>query len=194
MRTLRYSINVTLDGCVHHEAVAPDEELHRYFAESLARADALLFGRVVYQMMEEAWRREPWGTWPEWMDDWMVPFAEAIDAADKHVVSSTLEHVDWNAELLQGDLETAVRELKAQPGRELQVHGSGALLRWLLDHDLVDELNLWIYPVVLGDGLRLFPESGQTHDLKLLKSRTTPSGVTMQTYRPAGRATFGTVG
>ena len=85
-------------------------------------------------------------------------------------------------------------ELKQKPGRELQVHGSGALLRWLLERDLVDELHLHIYPVVLGDGLRLFPERGQTHDLKLVESRSTPSGVTLQTYRPAGRATFGTAG
>jgi len=81
-----------------------------------------------------------------------------------------------------------------KPGRELQVHGSGALLRWLLERDLVDELNLHLYPVVLGDGLRLFPERGQTHDLTLVESRSTPSGVTIQTYRPAGRATFGTAG
>jgi dihydrofolate reductase len=87
-----------------------------------------------------------------------------------------------------------VRELKAKPGRELQVHGSGALLRWLLERDLVDELNLLVYPVVVGDGLRLFPERGQTHNLRLVESRSTPSGVTIQTYRPAGRATFGTVG
>ena len=94
----------------------------------------------------------------------------------------------------QGDLEAAVRELKAKPGRELQVHGSGELLRWLLERDLVDELNLQLYPVVVGDGLRLFPEHGPTHDLTLVESRTTPSGVTIQTYRPSGRATFGTAG
>jgi dihydrofolate reductase len=87
-----------------------------------------------------------------------------------------------------------VRELKAKPGRELQVHGSGALLRWLLERDLVDELNLRLYPVVVGDGLRLFPERGQTHDLTLVESRSTPSGVTLLTYRPAGRATFGNAG
>ena len=82
----------------------------------------------------------------------------------------------------------------AKPGRELQVHGSGALLRWLLERDLVDELNLMVYPVVLGDGLSLFPERGETHALTLAESRSTPSGVTIQTYRPAGRPTFGNVG
>ena len=87
-----------------------------------------------------------------------------------------------------------MRELKAKPGRELQVHGSGVLLRWLLERDLVDELNLEIAPVVVGDGLRLFPERGQTHDLTLVESRTVPSGVALLTYRPAGRATFGTAG
>ena len=87
-----------------------------------------------------------------------------------------------------------MRELKETPGRELQVHGSGELLRWLLERDLVDELNLRIYPVVVGDGLRLFPAHGQTHNLELLDSSVTPSGVTFQTYRPAGRATFANAG
>ncbi|HEX7498104.1 MAG TPA: dihydrofolate reductase family protein [Candidatus Limnocylindrales bacterium] len=92
------------------------------------------------------------------------------------------------------DVEAAVRELKAQPGGELQIHGSGELLRWLLERDLVDELNLPLYPVVVGDGLRLFPEQGHTHDLTLVESRSTPSGVTILTYRPAGRLAFGTAG
>jgi dihydrofolate reductase len=95
---------------------------------------------------------------------------------------------------MAGDVEAGVRELKSKPGRELQVHGSGELLRWLLDRDLVDELNLRIYPVIVGDGLRLFPERGQTHDLELIESRSTSSGVMLQTYRAAGRATFGSVG
>jgi dihydrofolate reductase len=107
------------------------------------------------------------------------------------VPSSTLKDPGWNTHVINGDVEAAVRELKAKPGRELQVHGSGDLLRWLLERDLVDELNLRLYPVVVGDGLRLFPERGQKHDLTLVDSRATPSGVTIQTYRPAGRATFG---
>jgi dihydrofolate reductase len=93
----------------------------------------------------------------------------------------------------QRTAEAAIRELKAQPGRELQLHGSGVLLRWLLDRDLVDELNLRIYPVVIGDGLRLFAEHGQSHDFELVESRSLPSGVMLQTYRPNGRATFGSV-
>src|SRR5512134_609799 len=113
MRPLRYSINVTLDGCCHHEAgMVPDEESNRYWTAQLERADALLFGRVIYEMMEAAWRKPASGTWPDWVADSMVPFARTIDEAKKYVVSRTLDHVDWNAELVQGDLETAVRQLK----------------------------------------------------------------------------------
>ena len=112
----------------------------------------------------------------------------------KYVPSTTLEDPGWNSHVLRGDIEAGIRELKAQPGRELQVHGSGELLRWLLERDLVDELNLELYPVVVGEGRRLFPDSGHTHALELVDSQTTPTGVTLQTYRLAGRATFGTVG
>ena len=109
--------------------------------------------------------------------------------------STTLTDPTWqNTHVINGDVEAPVRELKAKPGRELQVHGSGALLRWLLERDLVDELNLRVYPVVVGDGLRLFPERGQTHNLELVESLSTRSGVTLQTYRPSGRATFGNAG
>src|SRR5437879_10499216 len=99
MRPLRYSINVTLDGCCHHEAgLPPDEESMRYWTAEMERADALLFGRVTYEMMESAWRQPATGTWPDWMDEWEIPFAETIDRAKKYVVSSTLSRVDWNAE------------------------------------------------------------------------------------------------
>src|SRR5437016_13566551 len=114
MRPLRYSINVTLDGCCYHRAIPADEELHRHATETLARADALLFGRVIYEMMEAAWRGPaPAGTRP----DWMEPFARTIDAAKKYVVSSTLDHVDWNAELLRGALKEAVLRLKNATGQ-----------------------------------------------------------------------------
>src|SRR5947209_5409682 len=119
MRPLRYSINVTLDGCCDHRGIVPYEELHRHHAANLARADALLLGRVTYEMMEAAWRRPATGTWPDWMADWTIPFAETIDKAKKYVVSSTLDRVDWNAELVQGDLEKAVQELKQEPGEGL---------------------------------------------------------------------------
>src|SRR5512147_3221530 len=108
MRPLRYSINVTLDGCCDHRAVLADEELHRRAAENIAQADALLFGRVTYQMMEAAWRLS---TRTVTMPEWTEPFARTIDAARKHVVSSTLGHVEWNAELIRGDLGTAVQRL-----------------------------------------------------------------------------------
>src|SRR6185369_15302189 len=100
MRPLRYSINVTLDGCCDHRAIPADEDLHRHAAENLARADGLLFGRVTYEMMHEAWRAPtPARPRPDCMQPWMEPFAETIDAAKKYVVSSTLDRVDWNAEL-----------------------------------------------------------------------------------------------
>src|SRR5690349_14650613 len=123
MRPLRYSINVTLDGCCDHRAGTADEELHRYWAENLARADALLVGRVTYEMMQAAWRLPASGSKPEWMADWMEPFARTIDGAKKYVVSSTLEHVDWNAELVRGDLGIAVQQLKEQPGAGIFVGG-----------------------------------------------------------------------
>ena len=117
MRPLRYSINVTLDGCCHHEAgLPPDEETMRYWTAQMERADAQLYGRVTYQMMESAWRRPDSGTWPDWMREWEIPFAEAIDATRKYVVSSTLDEVSWNAELVRGDLGEAVRRLKDEPG------------------------------------------------------------------------------
>src|SRR6195952_3099958 len=120
MRPLRYSINVTLDGCCDHRAGVPDEDLHRHAAENLAQADALLFGRVTYEMMEAAWRSSPrTGAKPDWMEPWMEPFARTIDAAKKYVVSSTLDEVDWNAELVRGDLGTAVQQLKREPGKGL---------------------------------------------------------------------------
>ncbi|HTE20029.1 MAG TPA: dihydrofolate reductase family protein, partial [Armatimonadota bacterium] len=138
MRPLRYSINVTLDGCCDHRAGLADEELHRYWAESLARADALLFGRVTYEMMEAAWRPALTGVKPDWMADWMEPFARRIDAARKYVVSSTLERVDWNAELVRGDLGEAVQQLKQEPGKGLFVGGLKLPLA-LAELGLIDE-------------------------------------------------------
>lgn len=119
MRPLRYSINVTLDGCVDHLAMNPDEDIHRHATENLARADALLFGRVTYQMME-AWRpMAETGAMADWVQPYMEPFARTINATKKYVVSSTLEHVDWDSELVRGDLATAVQQLKQQPGTGL---------------------------------------------------------------------------
>src|ERR1051325_6857739 len=134
MRPLRYSINVTLDGCCDHRTMLPDEALHRHAVENLERADALLFGRVIYQMMEAAWRPPAPA---EGRPAWMEPFARTIDAARKYVVSSTLQRVDWNAELVRGDLGEAVRELKRQPGRGLFV-GGVTLPRALAELGLID--------------------------------------------------------
>src|ERR687894_887863 len=138
MRPLRYSINVTLDGCCDHRVMIPDEDLHRHAAENIAQADALLFGRVTYEMMEAAWRPPATGVRPAWMADWMEPFARTIDAAKKYVVSSTLGRVDWNAELVRGDLGKAVRHLKGEPGKGLLV-GGVTLPRTLAELGLIDE-------------------------------------------------------
>src|SRR5215213_2610656 len=139
MRPLRYSINVTLDGCCDHRAGVVDEELHRHAAENLAQADALLFGRVTYEMMEAAWRAPAQtGARPGWMAEWMEPFARTIDAAKKYVVSSTLDRVDWNAELVRGDLRKAVQQLKQQSGKGLFVGGVKLPLA-LTEMGLIDE-------------------------------------------------------
>jgi dihydrofolate reductase len=163
-------------------AAHADEEMGPFLMSMFERADALLLGRRTW----EIW--EPY--WPNHDDN---PFGHMINTLPKYVPSATLKDPTWqNTHVIDGngDVEAAIRALKATPGRELQVHGSGVLLRWLLERDLVDELNLRITPVIVGDGLRLFPEHGQTHDLELVDSRTLPSGVTIVTYRPAGRARF----
>jgi dihydrofolate reductase len=179
MRPLRYSINVTLDGCCDHEVSIPDEELHRHHAANLARADALLFGRVIYEMMETAWRRTATGAWPEWM----IPFAETIDAAKKYVVSSTLDHVDWNAELVQGELEGAVRQLKEQPGGELLVSGLTLPLA-LADLGLIDEYELVVLPILAGHGPRLLDGLGERLDLTLVERDELRSGAVVLRYQP----------
>ena len=150
MRPLRYSINVTLDGCCHHEAgLPPDEESMRYWTAEMERADALLFGRVTYEMMESAWRQPATGTWPDWMDEWEIPFAETIDRAQKYVVSSTLSGVDWNAVLVRGDLAQTVQRLKQEPGEGLLV-GGVALPSALADLGLIDEYEFLVPPVLVG--------------------------------------------
>jgi dihydrofolate reductase len=183
MRPLRYSINVTLDGCVDHQAFVPDEELHNFFADGQARADALLFGRVTYEMMEEAWRRPADGTWPDWMADWMVPFAETMDGAKKYVVSSTLDQVDWNAELLHGDLGEAVEQLKQQPGSGLAVGGVTLPLA-LADLGLIDEYDLVVHPVVAGHGPTLFAGLREPLELELVRRQEFAAGAVALRYQP----------
>ncbi len=183
MRRLRYSINVTLDGCCDHRAGSTDEELHRYWAENLAQADALLFGRVTYGMMEAAWRPSATGVMPDWMADWMAPFARTIDAAKKYVVSSTLEQVDWNAELVRGDLGTAVEQLKRESGKGLFV-GGVKLPQALAELGLIDEYEFVVHPRIAGHGPTLFAGLSKYVDLKLVSRQEFASGAVALRYEP----------
>jgi dihydrofolate reductase len=186
MRPLRYGINVTLDGCCDHRAGLVDEELHSYWAESLARADALLYGRVTYEMMEAAWRPvESGGARPDWMEPWMEPFAETIDAARKYVVSSTLERVDWNAELLRGDLGRAVQELKRESGKGVLVGGMKLPLA-LAELGLIDEYEFVVIPRLAGHGPTLFAGLSKYVDLKLVNRVEFSSGAVAMRYVPRG--------
>ena len=184
MRPLRYSINVTLDGCCDHREVLADEELHRHAAENLDRADALLFGRVTYEMMEAAWRSPaPAGARPDWMQSWMEPFARTIDAAKKYVVSSNLERVDWNAELVRGDLGKAVQQLKREPGKGLLVGGVKLPLA-LAELGLIDEYEFVVQPRLVGHGPTLFAGLSQRVDLKLVSRLEFKSGAVAMRYEP----------
>ena len=179
MRPLRYSINVTLDGCCDHRAITPDEHLHRHAAECLAKADALLFGRVTYQMMEAGWRRT--GARPDWMADWMEPFARTIDAAKKYVVSSTLGRVDWNAELVRGDLGKAVQQLKQESGKGLFT-GGVTLPMALAELGLIDEYEFVVHPRLAGHGPTLFAGLSKRIDLKLVSRVELRSGAVAMRY------------
>jgi dihydrofolate reductase len=179
-RPLRYSINVTLDGCCDHREGIADEELHRFHLENIENADALLFGRVVYTMMEEAWRQP---TPPGALPDWMMPFARTIDAAKKYVVSSTLDQVDWNAELVRGDLATAVQALKREPGNGL-LTGGVTLPLALAELGLIDEYDFVVLPRLAGHGPTLFDGISKVIDLKLVSRREFRSGAVAMRYEP----------
>jgi len=180
MRPIRYSINVTLDGCCDHRVILPDEDLHRTATENLNRADALLFGRVTYEMMEAAFRPPaPAGARP----DWMEPFARTIDAAKKYVVSSTLDRVDWNAELVRGDLGTAVRQLKREPGKGLLV-GGVKLPQALAELGLIDEYEFVVHPRLAGHGPALFAGLSKRVDLRLVSRLEFGSGAVAMRYEP----------
>ncbi|HSE48713.1 MAG TPA: dihydrofolate reductase family protein [Terriglobales bacterium] len=180
MRPLRYSINVTLDGCCDHRAIPADEELHRHARANLEQADALLFGRVTYQMMEAAFRPSAQAVArPDWTD----PFARTIDAAKKYVVSSTLDRVDWNAELVRGDLATAVRKLKSEPGRGLGVGGVKLPLA-LAELGLIDEYEFIVHPRVVGHGPALLAGLARPLDLKLVSRLELGSGAVALRYEP----------
>jgi len=182
MRPLRYSINITLDGCCDHRAGSPDEELHRHAVENISQADALLFGRVTYEMMEAAFR-PPAGTGarPEWME----PFARTIDAAKKYVVSSTLDRVDWNAELVRGDLGKTVEELKREPGKGLFTGGVTLPLA-LAELGLIDEYEFVVHPRLAGHGPTLFAGLSKYVDLRLVSRLEFGSGVVAMRYEPRG--------
>jgi len=184
MRPLRYSINVTLDGCFDHGVITPDEEMHHYHAENLAKADALLFGRVTYEMMEEAWRQPArTGVRPDWMEPWMMSFARTIDAAKKYVVSSTLDQVDWNAEFVSGDLREAVQQLKREPGKGLFVAGVKIALA-LTELGLIDEYEFMVHPRLAGHGPTLFAGLSKHVDLKLVNQLEFGSGAVVLRYEP----------
>lgn len=188
MRPLRYSLNVTLDGCYDHRAGIPDPETHQHTTESLAAADALLFGRVTYQMMESAFR-EPGqtGVQPDWMAPWMMPFTQTIHAAKKYVVSATLAQVDWNAELVRGNLETEVRKLKQQPGRGLFV-GGVKLAQALTELGLIDEYEFIVQPRIAGYGPTLFAGLSKHVDLKLVGRKEFKTGAVALRYQAKTKA------
>ena len=161
-----------------------DSETMTFINETYQRADAFLFGRRTYDLFAGYWGAR---------DDLEHPIVGALNTKPKYVASTTLTEARWaNTTLLSGDLAAAIGELKAKPGGELQVHGSGALIRWLLENDLVDEITLLIVPVVLGQGERLFPDAGRDLALDLVDSRADSKGVTIQVYRPAGRPQYPT--
>jgi dihydrofolate reductase len=160
-----------------------DTEAGAVMDEIFGRADAFLFGRRTYETFV--------GSWGTWADPGDSPIWTALNTLPKYVASTTLTDPPWtNTTVLSGDVAAAIRELKARPGRDLQVQGSGVLIRWLLDNDLVDEMTLFTFPVVLGQGMRLFPDTGPDAALELVESKSTPSGVTIQVYRPTGRPQY----
>ena len=180
MRPLRYSINVTLDGCCDHRVISPDEDLHRHAVENLNRADALLFGRVTYEMMEAAFRPS---TRPGARPDWMEPFARTINAAKKYVVSSTLVRVDWNAELVRGDLGKAILQLKRESGKGLFVGGVKLPLA-LAELGLIDEYEFVVHPRLAGHGPTLFAGLSKFLDLRLISRLEFGSGAVVMRYEP----------
>ena len=167
------------------QAPLSDQETGEFIVQAYEQMDAMLLGRVTFDI----WAKY----WPFHHGD--DPISHGINVMPRYVPSTTLRNPEWQGtHVIDRNVEAKVRELKAQPGRDLLVQGSGVLVQWLLEHDLVDELKLTIYPVVLGDGKRLFPDTGQSHRLELLDTKTTPKGVMLQRYRPVGRATFADMG
>ncbi|HEX8850641.1 MAG TPA: dihydrofolate reductase family protein [Gemmatimonadaceae bacterium] len=184
MRPLRYSVNITLDGCCDHRVGIPDEALHQHAIENFDRADALLFGRVTYEMMEAGWRHpDPSGSRP----DWMEPFARKIDTMKKYVVSSTLERVDWNSELVRGDLGEAVRRLKREPGKGL-LTGGVTLPLALAELGLIDEYEIVVHPRIVGHGPKLLAGLTKYIDLRPIDRTELGSGTIALRYEPKRQA------
>jgi dihydrofolate reductase len=166
-----------------------DDEAAAFLSQVYQRADAFLFGRRTYEIFAGSWGTGSWGA-----NQGNNPISVALNTRPKYVASTTLTEPQWaDTTVLSGDVATAIGELKAKPAGELQVHGSGALVRWLFDHQLVDEITLLTYPVVIGQGTRLFPDTGPDTALDLVDSRATPKGLTIQVYRPSGRPQYATV-
>ncbi|MEV0646613.1 dihydrofolate reductase family protein [Phytomonospora sp. NPDC050363] len=164
---------------------AGDDDTRAFITQAFQRAEAYLFGRHTYEMFA--------GSWGAVNQMRVHPIGVALNNSPKYVASTTLSAPGWkDTTVLRGDLAAAIGELKAKPGGELQVHGSAVLIRWLLANDLVDEMTLIVIPVILGQGARLFPQSGPDIALDLIESRVDSKGVTIQAYRPAGRPRYAT--
>jgi len=179
-RPLRYSINVTLDGSCDHRVMIVNEAMHRHAERTVAQADALIFGRAMYELMEAGWRQAPP---PGTMPDWMAPFADIINAAKKYVVSSTLKHVDWNAELVRGDLEGFIRKLKSEPGHGLLV-GGVTLPTALAEMGLIDEYEFVVHPRLAGHGPTLLSGLAKPIDLELVSRTELDAGIVAMSYVP----------
>ena len=165
-----------------------DDEAAAFLDRVFERADAFLLGRKTYEIFAASWGTGSWGA-----DQGNNPISVALNTKPKYVASSTLTEPDWDGTtVLSDDLAAAVAELKAESEGELQVHGSGALIRWLMDHDLVDEVDLFTYPVVVGQGMRLFPDTGPDGAFELIESQATSGGVIIHVYRPSGRPEYAT--
>jgi dihydrofolate reductase len=165
-----------------------DNEAETFLGEVFQRADAFLFGRRTYEIFAGSWGTGSWGA-----NQGDNPISVVLNTRPKYVASTTLTDPQWaDTTVFSGDVATGVGELKAKPGGELQVHGSGNLVRWLLDNRLVDEITLLTYPLVVGQGARLFPATGPDTALELVESRATAGGVTIQVYRPTGRPEYAT--
>jgi len=164
------------------------DEAAAFLNDVYQRADAFLFGRRTYEIFAGSWGTGSWGA-----NQGNNPISIALNTRPKYVVSTTLTDPQWaDTNVVSGDVPAAIGKLKTRPGGELQVHGSGSLVRWLFDNELVDEITLLTYPVVIGQGTRLFPDTGRDRALELLESRATPTGVTIQVYRPTGRPEYAT--